>query len=275
MKPLRKQISHQTLWHSKPIAFFARFGTDLVMRPIIIIPARMASTRLSNKPLQIINDDPMIVHVWRRAMEANIGDVIVACDDEQIQQAIEAQGGRAVLTDPDLPSGSDRVWAALEMVDPQQTYDIVICMQGDLPDLQPRLLQKVLRPLNNEQVDIATLGIAFEDQEERNDPNQVKIVLSKAQNENAGRALYFSRANLPHGSEIAYYHIGIYAYRRDALAKFISLPPSYLEKTEKLEQLRALEAGMRIDVELVDQKPVGVDTPQDLERARKSLALKG
>lgn len=245
------------------------------MNPIILIPARMASQRLANKPLQIINDDPMIVHVWRRAMEANIGEVVVACDDERIAEAIRQNGGCAVLTNPDLPSGSDRIWAALEEVDPQEKYDVVINMQGDLPDLAPRLLQKVLKPLQDEQVDIGTLGIAFDNAEDRDDPNQVKIILSKSDQKSSGRALYFSRANAPYGAEEAYYHIGIYAYRRPALARFISLPVSGLEKTEKLEQLRALEAGMRIDVELVDQKPVGVDTPEDLERARKSLAGRG
>jgi len=239
-----------------------------------MIPARMASQRLSQKPLQIINDDPMIVHVWRRAMEADIGEVVVACDDERIAQAIEANGGRAILTDPALPSGSDRIWAALKEVDPAAKYDVVINMQGDLPDLKPSLLQKVLKPLQNEQVDIGTLGIAFDNDEDRNDPNQVKIILSKEDNKTSGRALYFSRANAPYGAAEAFYHIGIYAYRRSALAKFIGLPVSGLEKTEKLEQLRALEAGMRIDVELVDQKPVGVDTPEDLERARLSLAKK-
>ncbi len=244
------------------------------MNPIILIPARMASQRLSQKPLQIINDDPMIVHVWRRAIEADIGEVVVACDDERIAQAIQAKGGRAILTDPDLPSGSDRIWAALEQVDPAAKYDVVINMQGDLPDLNPSLLQKVLKPLHNEQVDIGTLGIAFDNDEDRNDPNQVKIILSKEDHKTSGRALYFSRANAPYGAAEAFYHIGIYAYRRPALAKFISLPVSGLEKTEKLEQLRALEAGLRIDVELVDQKPVGVDTPEDLERARLSLAIK-
>lgn len=242
------------------------------MTPIIMIPARMASQRLSNKPLQMIHNDPMIVHVWRRAMEANIGEVVVACDDERIARVIQEAGGQAVLTDPHLPSGSDRIWAALEQIDPQEKYDVVINLQGDLPDLAPRLLQKVLKPLQDPAVDIGTLGIAFDNDEDRKDPNQVKIVLSRHGDKANGRALYFTRANAPYGGGEAYYHIGIYAYRRPALAQFIELPVSNLEKIEKLEQLRALEAGMRIDVELVDQKPVGVDTPEDLQRAIKSLA---
>lgn len=241
------------------------------MEPIILIPARMASTRLENKPLQLIHGDPMILHAWRRAVEANIGDVVVACDDDRIARVIEDNGGRAVLTDPNYPSGSDRIWAALQEVDPDGRYDVVINMQGDLPDLSPKLLQRVLKPLNDEAVDIATLGIAFDNDEDRQDPNQVKIVLSKHAKGSSGRALYFTRANAPYGAAEAFYHIGIYAYKRKSLEKYISLPVSDLERAEKLEQLRALEAGMRIDVELVDQKPVGVDTLQDLERARQSL----
>jgi 3-deoxy-manno-octulosonate cytidylyltransferase (CMP-KDO synthetase) len=241
------------------------------MEPIIIIPARMASQRLPRKPLQLIHGDPMIVHVWRRAIEANVGEVVVACDDEAVARVIKDLGGQAVLTDPDLPSGSDRIWAALEHIDPREKYDIVINMQGDLPDLPPKLLQKVLKPLQNDNVDIGTLGIPFDNDEDRQDPNQVKIILSQSDHKSSGRALYFTRANAPYGAEQAYYHIGIYAYRRPVLAKYISLPVSNLERVEKLEQLRALEAGMRIDVELVDQKPVGVDTAEDLERARKSL----
>jgi 3-deoxy-manno-octulosonate cytidylyltransferase (CMP-KDO synthetase) len=244
------------------------------MNPIILIPARLASTRLTNKPLQIINDEPMIVHVWRRAMEANIGEVVVACDDERIARAIQEKGGQAVMTHADLPSGSDRIWAALEEIDPHEKYDVVINLQGDLPDLAPRLLQKVLKPLQDEQVDIGTLGTAFSNDQDRKDPNQVKIILSKAADKTSGRALYFTRADAPYGAKEAYYHIGIYAYRRPALARYISLPVSDLEATEKLEQLRALEAGMRIDVELVDQKPVGVDTPEDLENARRSMLQK-
>jgi len=232
----------------------------------------MASQRLANKPLQMIHGEPMIVHVWRRAMQANAGDVVVACDDDRIAQAIRDQGGRAILTDPNYPSGSDRIWAALEEIDPSNKYDVVINLQGDLPDLSPGLLKKVLKPLEDESVDIGTLGVVFDKVEDRKDPNQVKIILSKHKNGTSGRALYFTRADAPYGADEAYYHIGIYAYRRPALAKYISLPVSHLERSEKLEQLRALEAGMRIDVEIVHEKPVGVDTPEDLERARQSLS---
>lgn len=242
------------------------------MRPIILIPARMASQRLAQKPLQMIHGEPMIVHVWRRAVESNIGEVVVACDDIQIAQEITRVGGRAILTEPDLPSGSDRIWQALQQIDPDEKFDVVINLQGDLPDLDPSLLQDVLGVLRNEAVDIATLGVLFEKEEDRKDPNQVKIVLSKNPGQDLGRALYFSRANVPHGSAEAYYHVGIYGYRRKALARYIQLPVSTLEKVEKLEQLRALEDGMYIGVAIVNQKPVGVDTPEDLERARLSLA---
>lgn len=242
------------------------------MEPIILIPARMASQRLENKPLQMIHGEPMIVHVWRRAIEANVGDVVVACDDARIKQAIESKGGKAILTDPNYPSGSDRIWAALQELDPGDRYDVVINLQGDLPDVSPHLLQEVLKPLKNSAVDIGTLGVVFENDEDRKDPNQVKIVLSKSPDSSSGRALYFTRADAPHGSDEAFYHIGIYAYRRPALAKYISLPVSPLERAERLEQLRALEAGMRIDVTIVNEKPVGVDTHEDLERARKSLS---
>jgi 3-deoxy-manno-octulosonate cytidylyltransferase (CMP-KDO synthetase) len=177
----------------------------------------------------------MIVHVWRRAQEACVGDVYVACDDQRIADVIEAQGGRAVLTDPDLPSGSDRIWAALQKIDPKGIYDVVINMQGDLPDFRPSLLEQVLKPLENSSVHIGTLGIAFDNQEDRSNPNDVKIILAQNDNQTSGRALYFTRANAPYGSEEAFYHIGIYAYRRSALAQFISLPVSRLEKAEKLE----------------------------------------
>lgn len=243
------------------------------MKKIILIPARMASQRLANKPLQDINGEPMVVHVWRRAMESNIGDVVVACDDEKVARAIQEQGGQAVLTNPDLPSGSDRIWQALQVVDSQGDYDFIVNLQGDLPNVPPRFLQKVLKPLQDETVDIGTLGVRFENEKDRQDPNQVKIVLSKEAGKTTGRALYFTRANAPYAAPDAYYHVGIYAYRRSALEKFINLPVSSLEAVERLEQLRALEAGMRIDVELVDQKPIGVDTLEDLEQVRHVMKI--
>ena len=238
------------------------------MNPIILIPARMASTRLANKPLVDIHGAPMIVHVWRRAIEANIGDVVVACDHEDIARVVEKEGGKVILTDPDLPSGSDRIYQALMQEDPGKKHDIVVNLQGDLPNLPPKLLQKVLKPLANESTDLSTLGVPFEREEERHNPNNVKIVLSIEKDKSSGRALYFTRTNAPYNAKTTYYHIGIYAYRRPALDKFVQLPVSPLEETEKLEQLRALEAGMRIDVELVEEMPVGVDTPDDLEKVR-------
>lgn len=237
------------------------------MKTITIIPARMASQRLPEKPLQEINGLPMIAQVWQRAMDANIGDVLVACDDERIARVIQERGGQAVMTNPDLPSGSDRAWHALQSVDPQGEYTHIINLQGDLPNIEPKLLQKVLKPLQDEAIDIGTLGIQFDNDEDRQDPNQVKIILSKEDGNSSGRALYFTRSNVPE----AYYHVGVYAYRRSALEKFIHLPVSGLEAAEKLEQLRALEADMRIGVELVDQKPIGVDTLEDLEHVRQAM----
>lgn len=241
------------------------------MKPIVLIPARMASTRLDKKPLQDIHGLPMIVHVWKRAVKANIGDVVVACDHQDIADAIQAQNGKAILTDPDLPSGSDRIYQALMKIDSRKEYSVIVNLQGDLPNLPPHLLQKVLKPLADDDVDIATLGVAFHDKEERKDPNQVKIVLSKSKDQMRGRALYFTRSDAPFNAETSYYHIGIYAYRRQALENFIQLPVSPLEEAERLEQLRALEANMRIDVEIVNDKPIGVDTPDDLEQARRAM----
>lgn len=242
------------------------------MKPIIIIPARMGSTRLASKPLEDIHGQPMICHVWQQAMKSNIGEVIVACDHEDIARVIQKKGGIAVLTDPDLPSGSDRIWKALLEVDPAGEYDVIVNLQGDLPNINPRLLQKVMKPLQDSRVDIATLGVPFTNEEDRQDPNQVKIVLSRQGDETTARALYFTRANAPYHAPIAYYHIGIYAYRRPALERYINLSVSSLEQIEKLEQLRALEDGMRIDVEIVNEKPVGVDTQDDLNRVRELMS---
>lgn len=241
------------------------------MTPIIVIPARLRATRLPDKPLADIHGAPMIVHVWRRAIEADIGPVVVACGEPAIADAIERVGGRAVLTDPALPSGSDRVFAAIEAVDPGQRHDVVVNLQGDLPTLEPRLLTAVLQPLAESDVAIATLAVAIDDVREEQDPNIVKIALDIAEDATLGRAVYFSRAAIPHGAAQRYHHLGIYAYRRAALARFVSLPPSLLETIERLEQLRALAAGMRIDVALVDTVPLGVDTPADLDRARAIL----
>lgn len=234
------------------------------MNPIILIPARMASTRLPDKPLAIIGDAPMIVQVWKRALLANCGRVVVACDGKKIATIIEGEEGEAVLTDPDLPSGSDRIFQALLECDPDGEHDIIINLQGDMPTFDPIIVSQVLEVLaKNPDVDIATLAAIITDEAEKTDPSTVKIAMSET-----GRALYFSRATIPHGAGPLYHHIGIYAYRRAALEKFVSLPPSSLELREKLEQLRALEAGMRIGVAVVDVVPLGVDTPETLEKAR-------
>jgi 3-deoxy-manno-octulosonate cytidylyltransferase (CMP-KDO synthetase) len=234
------------------------------MNPIIIIPARMASTRLPNKPMALIGGLPIIVQVMRRAQEAKIGRVVVACDGEEIAGAVQNAGGEAILTASDLPSGSDRIFQALTKIDPEKKYDIIINVQGDMPCLDPKIIEKVFAVLKNPGVDIATLAAVISDETEKTDPAVVKIAMS-----GQGQALYFSRATIPHGEGKLYHHIGIYAYRRASLEKFVSLPPSSLELQEKLEQLRALEAGMRIDVAVVDTVPLGVDTEEGLEKARK------
>ena len=240
---------------------------------IVVIPARLASTRLPNKPLVDIAGQPMIVHVMRRAEEAYIGPVIIACGDQAIADAVIAAGGKAIMTDPELPSGSDRVFEALQKYDPNCQYDTVVNLQGDLPAIEPSIIRAVLRPLDNASVDIATLATEIRGEIEKNDPNVVKAVVGLGSGEVAGRVLYFSRAPVPIGDGVHYHHIGIYGYRRQALEKFVALPESVLEKREKLEQLRALEAGLRIDVTLVDTIPDGVDTPADLERARARLGM--
>ena len=233
------------------------------MNPIIIIPARLASTRLPNKPLKLIGGLPMIVQVMKRAMAANIGRVVVACDGEEIASAVRSAGGEAVITDADLPSGSDRIFQALTKIDADNKHDIIINVQGDMPCLDPKIISEVLRVLENPVVDIATLAAKITDEAEKTDPAVVKVAISAS-----GKALYFSRATIPYGQGAHYHHIGIYAYRRVALEKFVALPPSPLELREKLEQLRALEAEMRIGIAIVDTVPLGVDTQDGLEKAR-------
>jgi len=241
------------------------------MKTAIFIPARMASTRLPNKPMADIAGLPMIVQVWKRAVEAELGDVIVACDDLVIADAIHQHQGKAILTDPNLPSGSDRIWAALQQIKDAQSYDYIVNLQGDLPTLNPTLIHHVLEPLQNPDVEIATLATLIDNLEEVQNPNVVKIALALLPNEDIGRALYFSRTQIPAGVGPFYHHIGLYGYRQSALERFIKLAPSTLEQRESLEQLRALEAGMRIDVKLVDSCPLGVDTSEDLEKARLVL----
>lgn len=242
--------------------------------PVLIIPARMASTRLPGKPLADIGGEPMIVHVWRRARDAGLGPVLVACAEQEIADAISAAGGQAVLTRPDHPSGSDRIFEAVTQYDSQRAHDVVINVQGDLPLIEPGAIRAALAPLADPAVDIGTLAAPIEDSEELGNPSVVKIAAGFAPGTGVARALYFSRLPVPHGGGTHYHHIGLYAYRRAALERFVALPPSPLEKRESLEQLRALEAGMRIDVALVDTVPFGVDTPADLARARELMAAR-
>ena len=213
----------------------------------------------------------MIVHVWRRAIEAGIGPVLVAADSQKIVDVVEAAGGTAVLTRADHPSGSDRIHEAVEAHDPQGNHTIIVNVQGDLPTIAAEAIQASILPLADEAVDIATLCAEIMREEERENPNVVKLVGSVLSPLRL-RALYFTRATAPYGEGPLFHHIGLYAYRRQALARFVALAPSPLERREKLEQLRALEAGMRIDAMIVGGVPLGVDTPEDLERARALLA---
>ena len=237
---------------------------------LVLIPARMASTRLPGKPLADIAGEPMIVHVLRRAQAAGIGPVVVATDSEAIASCVEKAGGRAAMTRADHVSGSDRIFEALQAIDPEARAQRIVNVQGDLPDLEPADIVAATELLAEPAVDIGTLAAEITREEERSDPNVVKVVGSPI-GERRMRALYFTRASAPAGEGPLYHHIGLYAYRRAALARFVGLPPSPLERRERLEQLRALEAGMRIDVRIVDTVPLGVDTMADLARAREML----
>ncbi len=240
---------------------------------LVLIPARMASTRLPGKPLADICGLPMIVQVAKRAREAHVGRIVVAVDDRRVFDAVADAGFEVVMTRHDHRSGSDRIHEALLAVDPEGEAEIVVNVQGDLPTIEPETIRAALRPLDNPQVDIATLTVEISDEEEKTNPNVVKVVGS-AVSDTRLRALYFTRATAPYGKGPLFHHIGLYAYRRAALERFVSLPQSPLEKRESLEQLRALEAGMRIDVEVVRSIPLGVDTPADLEKARRLLAAR-
>lgn len=248
--------------------------SDNLHETLVLIPARMASTRLPGKPLADICGLPMIVQVALRAKDAAVGRIVVAVDHQETFDAVVAAGFEAVMTRVDHQSGSDRIHEALLKCDPDGRAKIVINVQGDLPTVEPETIRAALKPLEDEAVDIATLTVEIEDEEEKTNPNVVKVVGSPVA-EDRLRALYFTRATAPHGKGPLYHHIGLYAYRRAALEKFVSLSPSTLEKRESLEQLRALEAGMRIDVQVVRSVPLGVDTPADLEKARRLLAAKG
>jgi 3-deoxy-manno-octulosonate cytidylyltransferase (CMP-KDO synthetase) len=245
----------------------------LPANPIVMIPARMASTRLPNKPLADIHGLPMIVHVLRRAEESKLGRVVIACAEKEIKDAVEKAGGEAVLTDPALPSGSDRILAALKTVDAGGKHDAVINVQGDLPTLDAKLIKTAFDLLQNPEVHIGTLGCIITKESEKTNPNVVKAIaeIDFAKGERQGRALYFSRTTAPSGDGPLLHHIGLYTYRRSALEQFVASPPSALEKRERLEQLRALALGMRIDIAIVNTVPLGVDTPEDLETARIAL----
>lgn len=242
-------------------------------KTLVLIPARMASTRLPGKPLADICGLPMIVQVAKRAREADVGRVVVAVDDPQVFEVVCDAGFDAIMTRGDHQSGSDRIYEALLKADPDGEAEIVINVQGDLPTIEPGPIRAALRPLENAATDIATLTVEITDEHEKTNPNVVKVVGSPI-SESRLRALYFTRATAPYGAGTLYHHIGLYAYRREALETFVSLKPSTLEKRESLEQLRALEAGMRIDVEIVDSVPLGVDTPADLEKARHILSAR-
>ncbi len=241
------------------------------MSILVLIPARMASTRLPGKPLADIAGSPMIVHVARRAAEAGLGRVVVATDTPAVAEAVRAHGFEAVMTRGDHESGSDRIFEALGAVDPAGKVETVVNVQGDLPTIDPAIIGAALRPFAEPSVDIATLGVEIADAAEKTNPNVVKIVGSPLSATRL-RALYFTRATAPWGDGPLYHHVGLYAYRRAALERFVALKPSPLEQRERLEQLHALEAGMRIDAEIVNSLPLGVDTPEDLERARKILS---
>lgn len=240
-------------------------------RILVLIPARMAATRLPGKPLADIAGLPMIVHVLRRAEAAAIGRVAVATDTDEIASVVTAHGGEAVMTRSDHPSGSDRIHEAMQKLDPDGRVEIVINLQGDFPTITPQTIREVLPPFDDPAVDIVTLASQIHTEEEDLAPSVVKAIGSPIGPRRL-RALYFTRATAPYGNGPRYHHIGLYAYRRAALDRFVALPPSPLERQESLEQLRAVEAGMRIDIMIVDSVPRGVDTPPDLETARSILS---
>lgn len=273
---------------------------------LTIIPARLASTRLPNKPLADILGKPMIVRVYEQAKAANLGEVVVACDCGEIADVIENAGGRAIITDPNLPSGTDRIFAALKQIENNQEFDVIVNLQGDLPAIDPIVIKAAANAALQSDADIATVASIIKNADEISNPNVVKIAIAFGENVNLGQALYFSRAPIPYAvegdakstnnknnSDLAsgdphnfstlggwsecgvknkyYHHIGIYAYKRKALEQFVSLVPSKLEKTESLEQLRALENQMKIVVQIVDSHPLSVDTADDLQNVKMFL----
>ncbi|NBN65766.1 3-deoxy-manno-octulosonate cytidylyltransferase [Microvirga tunisiensis] len=243
----------------------------VVTSALVVIPSRMAATRLPQKPLADIAGKPMIVRVLEQALAADIGPVTVACDDLRILEAVRDHGGAAVMTRPDHESGSDRIHEAAELIDPDGRHDVILNLQGDVPLIAPEAIRAAFAPLADPAVDIGTIMTEIRDEADKVDPSFVKAIASPLSGARH-RALYFTRAIAPTGPGPLYQHIGVYAYRRKALSTFVTLAPSPLEKREKLEQLRALEAGMRIDISLIDSAPMDVNTPQDLERVRKVFA---
>ncbi|MFL2771749.1 MAG: 3-deoxy-manno-octulosonate cytidylyltransferase [Rhodospirillaceae bacterium] len=239
---------------------------------LVVIPARLAASRLPDKPLARIGSEPMIIHVWKKAIAADVGPVLVACGDEAIADAVREAGGTAVMTAPDLPSGSDRVWVATETFDPDHEFDHVINVQGDLPTMDPRIVNTAIDALVRGKTDIGTLVAEITDKHELEDRNVVKVAIDFPPGVKIAPALYFSRSLIPSGEGPVYHHIGIYSYTRRALSRFVKFQPSGLEVREQLEQLRGLTNGMTISAGLVDSVPFGVDTPADLERARQILA---
>lgn len=239
---------------------------------LVLIPARMASIRLPGKPLAMIGEQPMIMHVVDRARDAGFGEPVVATDSQDVMDACAKHGARAVMTRSDHPSGSDRIFEALETLDPDGEVDLVVNVQGDLPTLDPAIIRRAVALMDDPAVDIGTLATLITDPEEMTDPNTPRVVSTPIAPDRH-RALYFTRGVAPYGDGPVYHHIGLYIYRRDVLNRFVALPPSTLEKRERLEQLRALEAGMRIDVGIVGGVPLGVDTPADLDRARQLLGV--
>lgn len=242
------------------------------MKPIVVIPARMASTRLPGKPLADIGGLPMIVRVWRQAVAADVGPVVVACAEHEVQKAVEAAGGRAVMTPASLPSGSDRVWAAYNAVDRAFEHDLIVNLQGDLPTFDPACIRAAIDAMVTTGADIGTCAAEIEEDEDIDNPNFTKVVATWDVGHTRGKAHYFTRARAPWGKGPFFVHAGIYVYRREALQRFVGLQPSPLELREKLEQLRAIEAGMSIAVGRVDEIPLSVDTPADLEKVRAVVA---
>lgn len=241
------------------------------MKYLTIIPARLASTRLPNKPLADICGKKMIQRVYEQALKTNLGDVYIACDSNEARDLIENIGGKAIMTNPDLPSGTDRIYQALQQIPNKEEFDFIVNLQGDLPIINPRVIQKTADLISNSSFDIATIAVKIEDKDDIVDPNIVKVAIANL-SENGGKALYFSRSPIPYSKDGDFYeHIGIYIYKKSALEKFVKLQPSNLEKLEKLEQLRAMENDMTIGVAIADSKPISIDTKSDLEKARKYL----